>query len=565
MDKTIRKKLGDLLVEVGMITPEQLAKSLERQKKTGEKLGEVLISQKFVTQQDIIQVLEFQLGIPHVNLERYEIDPAASLLISENIARRYGLIPIRSENGMLTVAMSDPLNVYAIDDVRIYSGLEVQPVIAALDDINKAIDRYYSTQKAMKAVEEFKREQISTLKINPGTADEQSVDEINNAPAVKLVNTILEQAAQSRASDIHIEPFEDYVKIRFRTDGQLYEVMRAEPDIMPAIAARIKIIGGMNIAEKRLPQDGRISVHLDDKELDLRVSILPTVFGEKIVIRLADKRSFIIGKDKLGFGKHDISDFEKILMNPHGIILVTGPTGSGKSTTLYSAIQEINKPRLNIITVEDPVESILEGVNQVQVNQKTGLTFAAGLRSILRQDPNVIMIGEIRDSETAEIAVRAAITGHLVLSTLHTNDAPGSVVRLIDMGIEPFMVASSIVGVIAQRLVKRICENCKRNRTADEEELALLGLGKQEKATLYYGKGCPVCNGTGYKGMQGVYEIMTITKKHRELINKRCSEDELRDLSIQNGMRTLRESVRMQVLQGNTTIEEMKRIAYANE
>lgn len=566
MNKQVRKRLGDLLLEVGLLTKDQLEKALDIQKRTGEKLGEVLISEGFVTQQDIIQALEFQLGIPHVVLEKYEIDPDICLLVSENIARRHGLIPIRRESNVLTVAMVDPLNVFAIDDVKIYSGLEVQPVIASLEDINKAIDRYYSKQKAMKAVEEFKKEKSSTLRIHSDDGEEQqSTDEINNAPAVKLINSILEQAVKSRASDIHIEPFEKYIKIRYRIDGQLYEVMRPEIDIMSTISSRIKIIGGMNIAEKRLPQDGRITIQINDKVFDLRVSILPTVFGEKIVIRVVDKKSFIIPKEKLGFDEDDRVKFEKMLLQPHGILLVTGPTGSGKSTTLYSAINQINKPKINIITIEDPVEALIEGVNQVNVNYKTGLTFAAGLRSILRQDPNVIMIGEIRDSETAEIAVRAAITGHLVLSTLHTNDAIGAISRLIDMGIEPFLVASSVVGVIAQRLVKRVCSNCIKEYFANSEELEILGFGKDEKVKLYAGRGCPVCNGTGYKGRQGVYEIMQMTKKHRELINGHRPEDELREASKANGMRTLKDSVKRGVLSGMTTVDEMLRVSCADE
>lgn len=565
MNKLTRKRLGDLLLEVGMITQEQLDKSLLLQKKSGEKIGAILLSEGFVSQDDIVQVLEFQLGIPHVNLEKYEIDPTTCLLISENMARRYGLIPIRQENGILTVAMSDPLNVFAIDDVKIFTGMEVQPVIATLQDINKAIDRFYGTQKAMKAVEEFKKEKGSTLKINSEDVDDQSTDEINNAPAVKLVNTIIEQAVRNRASDIHVEPFEKTLRIRYRVDGQLFEVMRPEIDILPAMTTRIKIIGGMNIAEKRQPQDGRINVQVDDKDLDLRVSILPTVFGEKIVIRIADKNAFLVTKDKLGFDDEDDLKFEKILKNPHGIMLVTGPTGSGKSTTLYSAISELNKPNINIVTVEDPVESILEGVNQVQVNAKAGMTFAASLRSILRQDPNVIMIGEIRDAETAEIAVKAAITGHLVLSTLHTNDAPSSIIRLIDMGIEPFMASSSVVGVIAQRLVKKVCINCKKEHFANKEELEALGFSAEENIRLFSGRGCPVCNNTGFKGRVGVHEIMVMTRGHRELINKNCSEDELREYSIKHGMRTLREDAKRLVLQGVTTVSEMLRIAYSND
>jgi type IV pilus assembly protein PilB len=547
-----------------MINQEQLNAAIDMQKKSSEKLGDILTKLGYVTEDEIIQVLEFQLGIPHVNLEKYNVDKAAYICIPESIARRYGLIPIKKENGILTVAMSDPLNVFAIDDLKIYSGLEIQPVIASHNDVIKAIDRYYSAQKAMKAVEEFKKEHVSTIKINSETTLDQSADEINNSPAVKVINSIIEQAVRNRASDIHIEPFETYIKIRFRIDGQLCEIMRPEIDIMPAISARIKIIGGMNIAEKRLPQDGRISIEVDEKEYDLRVSVLPTLFGEKIVIRIADKKAFVLTKDQLGFNEYEGKQFENMLLNPHGIILVTGPTGSGKSTTLYSAISEINRSDINIVTVEDPVECIIEGVNQVQVNTKTGMTFAASLRSILRQDPDVIMIGEIRDSETAEIAVRAAITGHLVLSTLHTNDAPSSVLRLIDMGIEPYMVSSSMVGVIAQRLVRRICSNCKVQYPATDEEMNFLGI-EGERPILSRGRGCPMCNKTGYRGRQGVYEVMTISKTHKEMINSRCSEDKLKDYSIRNGMHTLNYNLIQKVLIGETTVSELVRTAYSND
>ncbi len=563
MIKKPRKRLGDLLLEVGMITQEQLDAAIDFQKKTGEKLGNAITKLGYASEDDIIQVLEFQLGIPHVKLEKYNIEKLACSTIPESIARRYGLIPIKKDKGILTVAMSDPLNVFAIDDVRIYSGLEVQPVIANNASVIKAIDKYYGADKAMRAVEEFKKEH-STLKINSEVVTDQSEDEVNNSPAVKAINSIIEQAVRSRASDIHIEPFETYINIRYRIDGQLSVIMRPDIEIMPAISARIKIIGGMNIAEKRLPQDGRISIEVDDREYDLRVSILPTIYGEKIVIRIADKNAFVLSKEDLGFNEYEIKQFTNMLQNPHGIILVTGPTGSGKSTTLYSAISEINRQDINIVTVEDPVECIIEGVNQVQVNTKTGMTFATSLRSILRQDPDVIMIGEIRDAETAEIAVRAAITGHLVLSTIHTNDAPSSVLRLVDMGIEPYMVSSSMVGVIAQRLVRRICPNCIETYTATNEEMEILRL-EGERPTLSRGRGCPMCTFTGYRGRQGVYEVITISKKHKEMINNRCSEGELKDYSIENGMLTLRENLIKKVLAGETTVSELVKTAYSND
>lgn len=562
MNKRNRKRLGDLLLEGGLISKEQLDEALEIQKKTGEKLGQILLNHDYVTQQDIIKVLEFQLGIPHVELETYDIDPSACMFVSESLAKRYDLIPIQIDNGVLIVAMSDPLNVFAIDDIKIYSGMEVRPVLATLKDINKAIDKYYSVWKDMESVDELGIE-YGLVNIANNLDDEAS-EEINNSPAVKLLNSIIEQAISINASDIHIEPFEQYIKVRFRVDGQLVEAMRAEIEIMPSIVTSMKIISGLSIGKKRLPQDGRFLVTVNDSEYDLRVSILPTVYGEKIVIRITNKKNFVISKEALGFSREDLLKFDSILKKTNGIILIAGPTGSGKTTTLYSAISEMNKPDLNIVTIEDPVEYLIDGVNHVQVNADAGLTFAVGLRSILKQDPNIIMIGEIRDIETAEIAVKAAITGHLVLSTIHTNDAPETVFRLIDMGIEPFMVASSVAGVIAQRLVKKICPNCSYKYKASEEDLQVLGFKSSEEIMLYRGKGCTVCNKTGYKGRIGVYEIMTLNKFHRELINKGCSEDVLRNELIKSDMVTLMENVKRCVLEGSTTLSEMIRISHSN-
>lgn len=552
-------------MEVGLLTNEQLEEAQRIQKKSGGKIGEILVREGFVKQDDIIQVLEFQLGIPHVKLEKFNVDRSACLLIPESLAKRHSVIPIAQKNGVLTIAMSDPLNVIAMDDVKLFSGLEVQPVIATLDDITRAIDKYYSTQKAKDAVEEFRKEHTPVAKVNVKDLNDQIDDNVSNSPIVKLTNSIIEQAVRERASDIHIEPAEDYIRVRYRRDGQLYEAMRPEIGILSALATRIKIISGLSITERRLPQDGRITLQVDDREVDLRVAIAPTIFGEKIVIRIADKNAFILSKDKLGMTEEDANRFSKMLMNPHGIILVTGPTGSGKTTTLYSAINEINKPNLNIVTIEDPVECTIEGVNHIQANYKTGLTFAVGLRSILRLDPDVIMIGEIRDSETAEIAVRAAITGHLVLSTLHTNDAPSTIIRLVDMGIQPYLVASSVVGIISQRLIKSICPNCKIEHKANKNELEILGFDEGEDVSVYSGRGCAMCNGTGYRGRLGVYEIMTVTTKLKELISRKCSETELKQLAVQNGMKTLKDNARKFVLEGRTTIDEMIRISYSND
>lgn len=556
-----RKKLGDLLIEVNMITPEDLERVLQIQKETGKKIGEILIEEKLVTEQDIIQVLEFQLGIPHVELDKYEINKDVALLISQKLAEKYCLIPISREDNVITVAMSDPLNVFAIDDIKMSTGLEVKPVIATATEIKDAIAKYYTSSATNKATQEILKE---VEKLSEQFEEDQRIAfEVENSPAVKLVNSILDQAIRDRASDIHIEPFETFVKVRFRIDGELVENMRADIKALSALVTRIKIMSQMNIAEKRIPQDGRIGYSFNNKPYDLRVSVLPTVFGEKVVIRITEKKTTIVSKANLGFQPDDMKKFESLLKNPHGIILVTGPTGSGKSTTLYTALRELNKPNVNIITVEDPVENIVEGINQVNVNAKAGLTFASALRAILRQDPDIIMIGEIRDNETVEIAVKAAITGHLVLSTLHTNDAPSTINRLVDMGVEPFMLSSSIVGIIAQRLVKKICPNCKYEYKPSDDELRLLGMeGKDIK--LYKGKGCNECN-NGYKGRIGLYEILVVNKEIREAISKKCTTDELRDICIKNGLKTLKHCGFELALKGITTLDEVIRVAFENE
>lgn len=564
MLKTNRKRLGDLLKEVGLITEVQLKEALEIQKNTKEKLGKVLINSGIVTEQDILQVIEFQLGIPHVDLQKFAIDPSACTYVPESMARRYCLIPIKVENQAIVIAMSDPLNVYAIEDVKLYTGKEVQVVIALEKDIEKAIDKYYSGQNALKAVEEFVKEKTGDEASDSSREDDEN-EIVNNAPTVKLLNSIIEQGIRSRVSDIHIEPFERNVLVRYRIDGELQVAMTAEKSVIKALVARAKIISGLNIAEKRLPQDGRISFEIGGTELDLRLSTLPTIYGEKIVIRVIDKKSLIISKDHLGFTPDDKYKFESVLKNPNGIILVTGPTGSGKTTTLYGAIHEINKNNINIVTIEDPVEAKIEGVNQVQVNAKAGLTFAAGLRSILRQDPDVIVIGEIRDAETASIAVRAAITGHLVISTLHTNSSVGSIIRLIDMGIEPFLVSSSMMGVIAQRLARKVCKNCDRPYEATDAEKKILEIESDEKLILHKGVGCTMCSKTGYLGRKGIYEIMLINQEHRRLINQKCTEKELKDASLKNGMVTLKENAKKLVLQGEITISEYVRLTHSNE
>jgi type IV pilus assembly protein PilB len=552
------KRLGDLLVDAGLISNDQLSYTLQRQKVTGKKIGELLIDEGMLLEKQIIEVLEFQLGIPHMDLEKYYIDPEIPKLINESLARRHLLIPIRKERDKLIVAMADPLNIFARDDVQIATSLDVEPVIATRNDILNAIDQYYGKQRAEQAIEEF-RKQYDVEGI--ADIDDETLNEINNAPVVRLINSIIGQAVKMKASDIHIEPFEEEIRVRFRIDGELQEIMNPAKSAHSAIVTRIKIMGKMNIAEKRLPQDGRVETMMDGKEIDMRISILPTVYGEKVVIRLLDRSNFLASKRQLGFSEENLILFDKLIKAPNGIILVTGPTGSGKSTTLYAVLKELNSKSVNIITIEDPVEYKLEGVNQVQLNLKAGLDFASGLRSMLRQDPNVIMVGEIRDGETAQISVRAAITGHLVLSTMHTNDAPSAVVRLMDMGIEPYLVASAVVGVISQRLVKRICENCKKPVELSELDRDILGHREGMKA--YKGTGCTICGNTGYRGRVAVHEVMTVNKNIRSMIDKKTSMDEIRNAAIAQGMITLKESCIKLVQEGVTTIDELIRVAYS--
>ncbi|WP_265443720.1 GspE/PulE family protein [Acetivibrio straminisolvens] len=559
MYKQRRKRLGDLLMEAGLISKEQLDKALELQKTTGKKLGVLLASEGIVAQEDIVRVLEGMMGISHVALEEYNIDPAICNLIPEKLARRYELIPIDQKDGVLTVAMSDPLNVFAIDDVEVYTGMEVLPVIAFSPSIKNAIEKYFKTQHIL--VEPVKEKGI-LFKIDEETIELESI-EADDEPASMLVNSIIEQAIRSQASDIHIEPFQNVLKIRFRTDGQMHEVMRTGVDMLKGVASRVKAICGMNINEKAAPQDGRVVVSADERDYYLKVSILPTVFGEKIAIHIVDKKTSVIPKDRLGMTKEDLVKFDKIIRSPQGMVLVTGPAGSGKTTTLYTAINEINSPNIHIITIEDPVEYVIEGVNHVQVNSKTGLTYEKGLVSILEQGPDVIMIGDIKDAKIAEIAVKAAIEGQLVLGAFHANDALDAIIRLVEMGIEPFFIASSLVGVISQRLVRRICPKCRKKRAATGEELSLLELDAPVK--LYSGRGCEECSGTGYKGRLGVFEVMDVGKSLKELIKESRTKEELKKLAVLKGMKTLKENLKQLVLEGKTTASEMSRILFFTE
>lgn len=514
METLNKKRLGDILVSSGKITYEQLNEALISQKILGKKLGEILLDSNIITEKDMMEAIKEQTGIKEVDLNTVNFDKRVIKMIPQNLCNKYTLIPFGFHEGKLQVAMHDPLNIFAIDDINIASGFEVEVFIDLRRNIKKFIDLNYSNEEVIKAAEELSKEALESKVI----VKDDDIDDIKNAPVVKMIEYMFKNSIEMRASDIHIEPYEKEVRIRYRIDGELSTVNLIGIESLPPLVARIKILAGLNIAEKRIPQDGRIITKVDEKEVDLRVSILPVVYGEKVVIRILDKNNYKVHKEHLGLSSENIKRLNRIISNPHGMVLVTGPTGSGKSTTLYSILDDINSENINIVTVEDPVEYTLEGINQVNVNNKSGMTFASGLRSILRQDPDVIMIGEIRDDETAEIAVKAAITGHLVLSTLHTNDAPTTITRLIDMGIENYLVATSVVGVIAQRLVRKICPYCKTSYVASDYEKRILDIDEKEELILYSAKGCGYCNNSGYIGRVGVYEIMEITKTHKEAI-----------------------------------------------
>lgn len=552
-------RLGDALVKDGMISEEQLQKALELQKGSGRKLGETLIDAGMVTEENIAKVLSKQLGYESIDLQNISISKDVLDLVTPSVLKKNRVIPIEyapDNMNILRVAMADPLDLDAMDDISIITGCQVEPLVSTPRSVMLAIDRFYGQAEVATALEDYARERLIVEE------EDTYSEDINNSPIVILVKEMIEKAARQRASDIHIEPLEKKVRVRYRIDGALYEKGRYDVRILSAMVARIKIIGGMDISEKRKPQDGRITQIVDRTEYDIRVSILPTVYGEKIVMRLASKNALNREKSQLGLKPVEMQQFDHILKNPHGILLVTGPTGSGKSTTLYTALSELNTEDVNIITVEDPVEANIDGINQVQVNNKANLTFASALRSILRQDPDIIMIGEIRDQETAGIAVQASITGHLVVSTLHTNSSASTITRLADMGVEPYLIADSVVGVIAQRLVRRLCPNCKKPRIATEEERELLGVKSEEPVQIYEPCGCPQCDNMGYKGRIGVYEIMEMSQDLKTIISKNGSAEAIKEQAMKNGMHTLRMSAAEYVLSGVTSFNEMMKVSF---
>ena len=557
-----RLRLGDLLIQQNVLTEEQLRAALQMQKGTNKKIGEILVEEGFITEEMIARALEAQMGLKTVQLRGLTVPGEIKKLIDVKLLKKYTVFAFEVDPynaNILHLAMADPLDMEAIDDIAIVTNMQIEPYIATRRDIRSAIDRNYGDAENIDAVNRFARERAQ-LRGNVAVTSDDS--EIDDAPIVQLVRSILEQAVRQRASDIHIEALENKVRVRYRIDGALCTKMEYDNSLLPAISTRIKIMGGMDIAEKRKPQDGRLSLVIDGQEYDVRISSVPTVYGEKLVLRISSKINLTKDKKDLGFAPDELVKFDHMMSHPYGIIFVTGPTGSGKSTTLYTALSELNKDEVNIVTVEDPVEAALEGINQIQVNNKVNLTFATALRSILRQDPDIIMIGEIRDRETASIAVQASITGHLVVSTLHTNNATGTLDRMVDMGVERYMLADSVVGVIAQRLVRKLCPHCRKKRLATAEEKRIMHLPEEEAVEIYEPVGCNLCNDTGYYGRKGIFEIMEMNEEIQRLIAEGSDSKNLIHAAKRNGMRTLRENGVRDVLAGITSMEELQKASY---
>ena len=564
-------KLGWMLVNGNIVTEAQLQETLEYQKKSGGKLGFNLVKLGFCSEEDITQFLSQQYGVPSVNLRHFEIDDDVAKLIPAEVAQKYLIMPLSRNGATLTLAMVDPTNVFAMDDIKFMTGYNVEPVVASEMAIKEAIEKHYGSSHALelkKVMDEMAASSNEELEVldEDEELDLRTLEQASEeAPVVKLVNIIMTDAIKRGASDIHMEPYEKDFRVRFRIDGVLYEIMHPPLKLRDAILSRLKIMAKLDISEKRLPQDGRIKIKMKlggkNREMDFRVSVLPTLYGEKIVLRLLDKENLVLDMRKLGFEEESLEKFERAIFRPYGMVLVTGPTGSGKTNTLYSAIATVNTPETNIMTAEDPVEFNLHGINQVQMKESIGLTFAASLRSFLRQDPNIVLVGEIRDFETAEIAVKAALTGHLVLSTLHTNDAPSTINRLMNMGIEPFLVSTSVHLICAQRLVRRVCRECKEPFTMPTQAMKDIGFPEKDLGSikLYKGAGCQTCNNTGYKGRVGLYEVMEIGDGLRELILCGASSLELKSKAEEDGMITLRQSGLTKIKDGVTTVEEVVR------
>lgn len=557
-------RLGDLLVSSGVISQEQLGQALARQKETKKRLGEELIDDGIITEQQLIDTLRLQLGIEFVDLSTVEPDPQLVDVLPRNIAKKYGVTPVRLHGNTLYLAMSAPLNFMAQEEVRVATHRRVVPMITTADGIERANASLYGGEGAQRAIQDMRREA-------PVTQQESAADavvELNEtaAPTVRLVNSIIERAAAENASDIHLDPCADCIRVRMRVDGVMCPVMTVPSDLYASVLARLKIMGGMDVTERRVPQDGRAGVRLRNRSFDLRMSTLPTIYGEKCVIRVLDKNSAFLSRDGIGVEGKQLEQYEYLMGRPSGTILIVGPTGSGKTSTMYTMIHQLNSEQVNLMTLEDPVEYNIDGINQVQINEKTGMTFASGLRSILRQDPDIIAVGEIRDGETAEIAMRAAITGHLVLSTVHTNDALSTVERLKDIGVPNYLIAGALNGVISQRLVRTICPDCKQAYDPTAQELAELGLPADSKQKLFRGKGCPNCFGRGYRGRTAVFEMLVLSRRMRSAIAKGMDREDLREILRQEGdYATLQENCRRLVQDGVTTIEEARRLGSSVE
>lgn len=551
------KRLGDILIESGFLTAAELAEALSKQKDSGKRLGEVITEMGLMSEFDVLRAVSSQYNYPIIDLNNVEVDNKATALLDEKFCTDNLVIPVGFDDERLIIAIDDPLNILIQDEIQFRTGYECSPMLATHSGVLNAIKVNYGKEQAAQAAQQLDDDLSQEIE---GLSEEVS-EAVNSAPVVKLVNSMIDYAIRAGSSDIHIEPMEDRIRVRIRIDGVMQEIMSNPLSARDAIVTRIKILGGMNIAEKRIPQDGRIQIDLNGQEVDMRVSILPTIHGEKTVIRILAKNDGNLNRKFLGISEHNNELINKIIQVPQGICLISGPTGSGKTTTLYTLLAEKNSPETNIITIEDPVEIKIPGLNQVQVNAKAGMTFASGLRSVLRQDPDIVLVGEIRDGETAEIAMRAAITGHLVFSTIHTNDAVSSINRLIDMGLEPYMVSSALVGVVSQRLVRRICTNCRKSIEPDEDDIEMLKLQPGQK--LYKGEGCSECNNSGYKGRIAIHEVVVITKKMKILLESRASEDEMRKLAISEGTQMLKDSARDLVLEGITTVDELNRVAYS--
>ena len=550
-------RLGDLLISAGVIRPEQLDDALAIQKKTRERLGDVLINNGIITEQQLIEALQMQLGVDFVDLTAVSIPLELARFVPRSIAKKYCVVPVKLQKDELYVAMSDPLNFEAQEEVKSASHKQVVPMIATRRAVEQAIATLYGNEGTARAIEEMKREagsnQADIVPVQMSKAVDNGAAE---APTIRFVNSVIQRAITERASDIHLEPQEGEMVVRMRIDGVLRRIFTVPANLQATVIARLKIMGGMNIAERKIPQDGRAMVTAKDKEIDLRISSIPTIYGEKIVLRLLDKSSGHINRKTIGLEGEDEKKYDRLLKNSSGVILIVGPTGSGKSTTMCAMIQELCNEQTNIMTLEDPVEYNIPGANQCQINEKTGMTFAAGLRSILRQDPDVISVGEIRDGETASIAVRAAITGHLVISTLHTNDAVSTISRLVDIGVEPYMISSALRGVVSQRLVRKICPHCCKAYTPTEEEKRMVGIPENEDVTFYKGEGCQECGRTGYRGRRGVFEILTLDAALRREVANNASSEELTKTALENGFVTMKDNCRRLVLEGVTTVAE---------